>query len=106
MLFVTIYGQLFGIFHFEDGGLGTFVDLFLEVFHIVIAGQEIKEDMFKYNPIGVFFVYMVTNIFTFLILSQALLPSQSAHHFHYLLMVSSICPQSRRSPRGRSSSPS
>ena len=53
LAFTSVYGQLFGVFHFEDGGLGTFPDLWLDIIRGFIAGAEVQEDLFKFNPVGV-----------------------------------------------------
>jgi len=66
----SVYGQLFGVFHFEDGGLGPFGDLWLEVFNVLIAGAPIDPEIYTYNPIGLMLMYLLMNFFLFLILSQ------------------------------------
>jgi len=50
----SVHGQLFGIFHFETaGGLGTWPNLWLEIFNVLIAGAAVDPELFAFNPWGV-----------------------------------------------------
>jgi len=67
----SVHGQLFGIFHFETaGGLGTWPNLWLEIFNVLIAGAAVDPELFAFNPWGVAMMYLCLNLFLYLIMSQ------------------------------------
>ena len=47
----------------------------MQVFHVLIGGAEVKEELFEYAPYGLFIMYVVFNLFLFLVMSQVRLKS-------------------------------
>ena len=49
-----------------------------QVFHVIIGGTEISEELYAYAPLGVVVMYVVLNLFLFLVMSQVRLKGHDA----------------------------